>query len=310
MKYVIACIALFFTLPFFAQKMVSETLTIKNGKIILPGILSYPDSGKKLPLVIFVHGSGNIDRDGNQAGINVKANYIKSLADTLNRKYIAFFRYDKRTAVPENIKLLIKDMIYDYLVEDVKKVIAHFKNDIRFDKIILMGHSQGSLTAMLALNDAIDKYISLAGLGESMEKTIIRQISAQSKELSETARQHFEELRKTDTIREVHPFLMALFAAQNHKFIQSYNAYDPVEMMGKVNIPTLIINGDADSQVRIKDAKLLHKAKPDAKLIIIPKMNHLLKEVNSIEENQRSYYDENYPLSSVLVKEVTDFIKQ
>ncbi|MEM9687683.1 MAG: alpha/beta hydrolase, partial [Bacteroidota bacterium] len=141
---------LFFALPFFAQDIISEEIVITNEAITLPGVLSYPKVQEKLPLVIFIHGSGNIDKDGNQSGINVKANYIKMLSDNLNQNGIAFFRYDKRTVRPENMNSVLKDNSYEYLVEDAKKVIAYFKEDIRFHQMILIGHSQGSLTAMLA----------------------------------------------------------------------------------------------------------------------------------------------------------------
>ena len=284
---------------------------IKNGEISLPGTLSYPETGDRLPLVIFVHGSGNVDRNGNQAGMNIKANYIKILSDSLNHRGIAFFRYDKRTSNPENrVKMILGNMVYESLVDDLKKVVDHFKDDERFSKIVLTGHSQGSLTAMLAMSDAVDKYISLAGPGESMDKAVIRQISAQNKDLGEKAREHFEELAKTDTIQEVHPFLVALFAPVNHRFIKSYSAYDPVKVMKGLRIPALIINGDTDLQVRVEDAKMLHAARPGSQLIIIPKMNHVLKEVDNIKENQQSYYDENYPLSAALVKAINGFIKQ
>ena len=300
---------LFFALPFFAQDIISEEVVITNEAITLPGTLSYPKVQEKLPLIIFIHGSGNIDRDGNQAGINVKANYIKILSDSLNQNGIAFFRYDKRTARPENMNSVLKDNSYEYLVEDAKKVIAYFKEDSRFHQMVVIGHSQGALTAMLAINDAVDKYISLAGLSESMDKALIRQITAQNKDLGAKAAAHFEALEKTDTIQEVHPFLKVIFTPINHKFIQSYSAYNPVEVIKKLNVPTLIINGDADLQVRVEDAKALHRAKPDAQLTIIPGMNHVLKQVSTTQENQQSYYDEKFPISGALLKAIIGFIK-
>ncbi|MCB0374536.1 MAG: alpha/beta hydrolase, partial [Sinomicrobium sp.] len=131
-----------------------------------------------------------------------------------------------------------------------------------------------------------------------------------NKDLGRKAGEHFEELAATDTIREVHPFLMSIFAPANHKFLQSYIAYDPAAMIKKVNVPTLIINGDADLQVRVEDARRLQQAKPDAELVIISGMNHLLKEVNTIQENRQSYFDERYPLSGALVSAISGFIKK
>ena len=74
-------------------------------------------------------------------------------------------------------------------------IINNFKNDKRFNNITLIGHSQGSLVAMMAINDAIDKYISLAGLGESADKTIVRQITTQDSSFGKVAKAHIDEFK-------------------------------------------------------------------------------------------------------------------
>ena len=150
----------------------SEDITINNDEIELPGTLTYPSS--KAPLLIWIHGSGGVNRDGNQP------QYIKQFRDTIIKNNIAFFSYDKRTANPKNATVLKEKgvLILDF-VNDAKAVINHFKDDKRFNEIILIGHSQGSLIAMLASQN-VDKYISLAGAGETIDKTLIRQITSQS----------------------------------------------------------------------------------------------------------------------------------
>ena len=60
----------------------SKEILLKNGDIELPGTLTYSKASKNL--VIWIHGSGDVDRNGNQASANVKANYIKQLRDSLN----------------------------------------------------------------------------------------------------------------------------------------------------------------------------------------------------------------------------------
>ena len=303
---------LFFGNTIIAQEIVSEEILLKNGEIELPGTLSYKRAGTNAPLVIFIPGSGNPDRNGNQTGVNVNANYIKQLSVLLNNKGIAFYRYDKRTATQKNISLFLKDMRFEYLVDDVKIILNHFKNDQRFKSIVLIGHSQGSLVGMMALNNTthVDKYISLAGLSETLEEAVIRQISNQNKEFGALAAAHFKELKETDTILKVNPFLASIFAPVNHPFLKSYNAYIPIEEIKKVTVPTLIINGDSDLQVRVEDAKALKDAKGDAELLIIPKMNHVLKKVNSLQENQASYASKEFPISSQLITKLVAFIKK
>lgn len=298
----------------FGQNIISEEIAMTNGEINIPGELTMPKTVEKVPLVIFVHGSGNVDRNGNQAPV-IKANYIKLLADRLNYRGIAFYRYDKRTSIKENLSKL-SNIRFEDLVTDVQVIIEHFKYDNRFSGIHLIGHSQGSLVGMLATDQDVKSYISLAGPGETIRETIVRQVSVQNKELGNAAKAHLKELKETDTIKNVSPFLMQLFAPQNQKFIKSWMAYNPSEEIKKLKLPLLIIQGAMDSQVTLEDANHIYSASYEAtkdigitpSLIIIEDMNHVLKTVKNQIENQSSYFDPDYPISEQLVEELVYFI--
>lgn len=290
----------------FSQQVISEEIKLYNGEIALLGTLSYPKTDDKLPLAIFVHGSGNPDRNGNQ-GAMVQANYIKVLADSLNAKGVAFYRFDKRNSNPSNLARL-KGMKFEELVEDLKLAIDKFQNDQRFNSIHLLGHSQGSLIGMLAASNDIASFTSIAGPGSSIDKTLILQVSKQSEELGKVTQSHIEELIETDTIVQVNPFLISIFNPQIQKYLKEWIALDPSEEIKKLSMPILIVNGDADIQVMVEDAENLKKANHEAQLHIIPKMNHVLKMVNSLDENQRSYTDSDFPLSKELVDILSEFI--
>ena len=292
----------------FAQ-IKTENITIKNDSILLPGTLTFNENNKQ-PLLIFVPGSGNPDRNGNQPDFNVNPDYIKQLSNSLTANNLAFFRYDKRNVTKENIKHILKQYVFEDLVKDVSSIIENFKEDKRFTEIILIGHSQGSLVAMLAVNQHIDKYISLAGLGESADKALTRQITAQSPILGETAKQHLTELKSTGSIKEIHPFLSAIFTKQNHEFLVSYIKYNPSEEIQKITIPTLIINGTKDFQVPVEDAKALHNANPSSELQIITNMNHVLKHIEKEDDNMKSYTTPDFSISKELITAIVNFAKQ
>ncbi len=298
-------------LPLFLRPQQIDTmeLPLQNGSITLPGTLSYPVVEGRIPLAIFVHGSGNIDRNGNQAGTGVSANYIKALADSLNRRGIAFYRYDKRTATKTNMEISKQVVIRDF-ADDVKVGIDHFKNDISYGPIFLIGHSQGSLVAMMAVTEDVKGFISIAGPASTMDKVLIEQVSKQNPGLGKMVEQHLAELLEKDTIADPHPFLMQLFAPQNQKFLKNWVSLDPVMELKKIRVPVLLLNGDQDLQVSVKEAENLKLAQPSAELHIIPNMNHVLKEVHSLEENQKSYYQENFPISGTLIAHLEDFIKK
>lgn len=288
------------------SKVTSEEILIKNDSVILPGTLTFTNT--KTPLVIWVHGSGNVDRNGNQAGVNVNANYIKQFRDEINKENIAFFSYDKRTATKSNFAFS-KDMKFDAFVTDLNIVINHFKNDKRFSEVILIGHSQGSLIAMLGSKNA-EKYISVAGTSTSVDKTIIQQITAQSAEFGKVAEAHFKELVETGDIKQVNPLLASVFAKQNFAFLISWAKYNPSEEIKKLTIPVLIINGTKDLQVKVEDANALHTANPSSELVLIENMNHVLKNIEKDADNMSSYYSPDFEISKKLVTTIVAFIKK
>jgi len=284
----------------FSQTTTQE-ITIQNQAIQLPGTLSY--SAENSPLIIWVHGSGGVDRYGNQP------QYIQQFRTAVNKEKIAFFSYDKRTANPNNRAFLKEGVLFNDFILDVKEVVNHFKNDTRFNSITLVGHSQGSLTAMMALKN-VDNYISIAGAGETIDKILIKQLRAQSLEYANIAKAHFKELKETGSIKEVNPNLMAIFAKPNQEFWSSWIAVDPIKALKKITIPTLIINGDKDIQVGVENASKLKAAKPNASYAIIQNMNHILKDIEKEADNIKSYNSPEFPVSKQLIETIVSFVKK
>ncbi|MCX7550611.1 alpha/beta hydrolase family protein [Xanthomarina sp. F2636L] len=311
MKQILLYLALFYGMLVVAQEnIISEEILIMNDSVKLPGTLSYNKNLKSQPLAIFIHGSGNVDRNGNQAGVNINANYIKQLSDSLNGKGIALYRYDKRTSTEENMKFVMTDLNFDRFVDDANLAINKFKDDNRFNSITLIGHSQGSLVAMLAAQENVDKYVSLAGISENMGDFIINSYKLYSDEMGNMAKQQIDELKETRTIETINPALAHLFSKPNQPFFITWMAYNPSEEIKKLDIPVLIINGTKDLQVKFDEANKLHEAKPDSELVFIDNMNHVLKDIEKDEDNMKSYYSPDYPLSIDLINTLEVFIKK
>lgn len=303
MKVRLTFIIFLFTGFGFSQ-VKSEEILLKNKKIELPGTLTF--TAQKSPLIIWVHGSGNVDRNGNQMPI-VKANYIKQFRDSINKKGIAFYSYDKRTAVANN-KENLKGVTFEDFAEDLKIAINHFKKDKRFSSITLIGHSQGSLTAMLASKN-VDNYISLAGASRTIDEVITEQVKKNSPMALDTVKSYLKELKETGRIKYVNPLLKSLFSEQNQPFLKSWINYNSVKEIERLKIPILIVNGTKDLQIPVKDAELLHKANPKSKLLIIENMNHVIKDIQQPQDNMKSYYSADYPLSVAFITAVYNFVK-
>ncbi len=305
-KYSLGLILLLNALAFGQNEMISEEVLLKNDSIQLPGTLTYPKEG--VPLLIWVHGSGEIDRNGNQLLRGITSNYIKQFRDRINKNGFAFYSFDKRTSNSKNVKFLAGTNFND-LVDDLDIAINYFKDSGRFSEIVLIGHSQGSLTAILAAKN-VDKYISVAGASRSFDRVIVEQLRQNPNIHTDTLKAHFKELRETGSIKYVNPVLLSLFSPINLPFLKSYMQYDPVEEIKKLKIPILILNGTKDLQIKEKDAVSLHEANPNSQLMIIENMNHVLKIIEKDKDNLPSYYSADFPLSEELVEAITSFIKE
>ena len=304
-RFIFLILYLFLTSVVFAQ-IQSEEITIYNKEIKLPGTLSY--SKENTPLIIWVHGSGPVDRNGNQPAQNVNSNYIQQFRVAINTKNIAFFSYDKRTANKENSAFFKDTKIMDF-ASDAQAVVRHFKNKKIFSEIILIGHSQGALVAMFASKNTA-KYISLAGAGATIDKILVQQISKNNPTLGEAAKQQFDTLRMKGKIEVINPFLISLFAKPMQSFWSAWMLLNPLEEIKKLTIPVLIIQGNKDLQVNIENAEALHAANLKSELVIIQNMNHVLKDIQKEEDNLSSYYKSTFPISEKLIETIVSFVKK
>lgn len=273
------------------------------------GTLWIPENIVKPPLVIMLTGSGPNDRNGNSMGTNNDSH--KQLAKALLGKGIATYRYDKRTFTQIKNRKVDNDARFDDFVVDLKAVMTHFKDDNRFSKIILAGHSQGSLVAMLAIDDSIDGFISLAGPADTIDQTIVEQIKAQSPGLDLIASGIFEKMKSQDgLVEDVPNYLNSILGTSIQPFMKSWMQYNPTDEIKKIKVPILIVNGTKDRQVSLSDADKLKQAKPNATLITIDHMDHLFKQVGDDEiVAAKSYIDPTIPLHPELILVLEKFIK-
>jgi len=280
-------------------------LDTKTGQIF--GTLATPKEFSKIPVVLIIAGSGPTDRDCNSPML--KSNAYKKLAYGLAENNIASLRYDKR-GIAESKAAMKKesDIRFDDYVNDAKEWIQLLKKDKRFSKVIVIGHSEGSLIGMLAANKA-DRYISIAGAGQTIDKTLLEQLSAQPKEILELSIPIIESLKQGKTVDKVDPKVEMLFRLSVQPYLISWFNYDPQIEIKKLTIPVLIIQGTNDIQVSVEDAKRLSKANPKAQLELIDKMNHIFVSVDGDRQsNITTYNDPTIPLTDGLVKKITGFI--
>ncbi len=275
---------------------------------LIDGTLLTPETNGKIPLAIIIGGSGPTDRNGNQQ--MVVNNSLKFLAEGLYKNGIATFRYDKRIVKQMKLRTVNeKNIRFDDFIDDAIAILKYFKKDQRFSKIYIIGHSQGSLVGMMAAQSGADGFVSIAGAGQEIDDVIVDQLAKQAPGLVDNARTSFDDLRANGVAYNYSPGLASIFRKDIQPFIYTWMQYDPKVEIAKLNIPVLIINGDKDTQVQVSEAELLKNAKPDAEYIIIPKMNHIFKEIEGNDlENSKSYNIYNLPVMPELVEVISSFI--
>ncbi len=301
--FIISILFLGFYTSLFSQETEVE---IPTKSVVIKGTLLQPEKVEQPPLVIIIPGSGPTDRDGNNS--MMKNNSLKLLAKGLYENNIASYRYDKSALhYPKEIKL--DTLSFDTFVYEAKEVVHHFKKRADFSKIIILGHSQGSLVGMLAVTKDVNGFISVAGAGKSIDKILLTQISLQAPFLIEETKGILKELKAENKVEKVNPMLAPLFKPSIQTFLISWIKHNPAEILQKLKIPILIINGTKDLQVAESNAKLLHEKQPASKLILIENMNHVLKEIDGDSmENMKSYNQPDLPVSPKLIEAITKFI--
>ncbi len=306
---------LYFIFPLFGN---AQNIILKQPKGSLSGILLSPQTTEKLPLVLIIAGSGPTDGDGNSMQ-GVKANSYKMIAEELAKKGVASLRYDKRgIRNSQNSMLKESDVIFDTYVQDARQWIDTLVRMNKFSEIVILGHSEGSLIGMIAAqNRKVDKYISLAGSGKPIDEILNEQMRNQSPPLPDSVLKEVSKnlslLRKGQLIPKLMQnfVVFSLFRPSIQPYMISWLKYNPTDEIKKVKIPTMIIQGTTDIQISVNDAELLSKAKPEAKLLVIEGMNHVLKDAPSDRtENAKTYLDQNLPLSKGLIEGIVDFIKR
>lgn len=278
----------------------------------LHGTLSVPEGKVKFPLVILIAGSGPTDRDGNNP--IMKNNSLKMISEGLTKEGIAVFRFDKRgIAASENAMKAEKDLVFDDYITDVLAWVNLLEKDNRFSEIVLAGHSEGSLIGMLAAtkSNSIKKYISIAGAGIRASDIIKKQIESQPAFVQEIVSSKLDSLEKGDTLRNVDPMLYTLFRPSIQPYMISWIKYDPAEIIAKLNIPVLIIQGGKDIQVGPENAEALAKGNPKAKRVDLPEMNHVLKSIDTMdmEAQMKTYSEPERPLDAELIPAIAAFVK-
>ena len=305
-----------FTLLLAAAAIAAVPITAPGPEGPLAG--TYLNAGAHAPVLLIIPGSGPTDRDGNNP-LGVTAAPYRLLAEALADKGVSTVRIDKRGlfgskgAVADPNKVTIADY-----ATDTHNWVAAIRQRTGASCVWVLGHSEGALIALAAAQQPKDicGVILVSGAGRRLSDVIREQLQANpaNAPVLDSALAALDKLehREHVDVTGMHPALLKLFAPQVQDFLIDMFSYDPAKLAASLNVPLLIVQGERDIQVSTADARALAAAQPKAKLALIARMNHVLKDVDSDERaaNIATYSDPSLPVDSSLVDAIATFVKR
>ncbi len=271
-----------------------------------PGSTAPDDKAKdvtRLPAVILVGGSGELDRDGVAFGVPILAQLAGALADA---GYLVV-RYDKR-GVGQSGGRSESATLDDY-AEDVRSVVRYLRKrkDVDNDRIAVAGHSEGGAVALLAAartND-IKAVVSINGPGGTGSELILAQ---QRRALSGLSLPEDEKQKRMALQTQIMNAVLTgegwdgvpenLRKQADTPWFRSLLAYDPAEPLKRANQPLLIVHGELDRQVEPSNADALlalAQARRKGKgvdVVKLPGINHLLVPAKTGEVSEYGTLDD------------------
>ena len=273
----------------------------------IDAILTIPPGVERPPVALLIAGSGSTDHDGN--GPQIKPATLKKLSEQLLARNIATLRYDKRGAGGWKAELgRPEDFRFKDYVDDAVALVNYLRGSGKFSKVVLVGHSEGGLVAILAARRVpVDRLVLLATAARRQGDLLKAQLEKQlAPDLFAPIAKAIDAIMAGQIVDPPPPGLAIPPAMQPG--IASAFTEDPIDPLRKIEVPTLIVGGGRDHQVARLDFIALSAAAPAAKTLWLADMNHVLNDVSDEADDLAAYSQSERALDSTLIDAVATFI--
>ena len=325
---------------------VNEEIVVSKPGYSLPSTLSLPASEGAAPCVVFFAGSGPTDRNWTSPLLPGKNGSGAQLALALQARGVGSIRFDKvgsgvnmpKSNTPADLKMLEVLSLVHY----VDEAVAEFDELATLDrcgKIVLLGHSEGSIHASSA---AIEKQadprfgglISLSGPARSILDTAIEQLrtigikAGADTTVVDKALEDFRAamLRPDAPAPDLSdlPEAAGLLWQATHSPLQQKVAREliftePLAAVHTYRGRALVVSAANDAQVPGSDADKIFAALgsegKNKTLVTIANANHVYKSETrapstiSQAEIVAGYADDNHALAAGLVDAIVGFVR-
>lgn len=300
-----------------------ESVSFTNAQYTFNGTLTLPENyTKNTPVVLMVTGSGQQDRDEELFSHKPFA----VIADALARQGIASLRYDDRGWGDKSVNFA--DFTTDDFRQDAAAAIPLLRK--RFNKVGILGHSEGGTIAMmLAAEGKADFIVSLAGMAISGKETLIMQnrqamsaiglpketvdsyCNSISKALDEIASgKKASEINIDDVPVALKPVTIKALQQADTPYIRHFLTVDAGKLLPEIKCPVLALNGTKDTQVDCDaNTTRIEKGLANCKHSIkkIDGVNHLFQHCNTGIVTEYQQIEET--IAPEVLQEVAKWIK-
>jgi len=291
------------------------------------------------PAALIISGSGPTDRNGDSGNLPLHTNY--NLAVTLADAGIPSLRYDKlgsgKTGLGSHVDG--KGIDVPLYLQEAKDAAAFLAAQPGVDpaRLIIVGHSEGGLFALLLAQELVKAGTPPAGLilvaplsiryldlfRTQLAANITAAVAARQMTQAEgdALMQELEgiitSLRTTGSVPEkiASPALAQLFTPANATFLAQADAIDPAEVAASLpkDLPVLVLLGEKDSQVLPEQVDHLmggfaQAGNTDAIFLALPDANHALRIVTGTPNPAVDYANPDLPFSPVAITAIGAFL--
>ncbi|MCX6144286.1 MAG: alpha/beta fold hydrolase [Ignavibacteriales bacterium] len=297
-----------------------EEVMVGSGEWSLHGTLSVPGGEGPFAAIVLVHGSGPNDRD-ETIGPNKP---FRDLAWGLASKGVAVLRYEKRTKEHGSKLVALKNTltVKEETIDDALAALALLRKTEGIDakRIYVLGHSLGGMLVprIGKLDAGIAGFVVLAGLTRPLEDVILEQMTyiiGLKGSLSDADKKQLEEIRKqvdkVKNFKESDVNSSELVFATPPSYWIDVRGYDPPEVARTLAHPMLVLQGERDYQVTMKDFERWKAAlggKSSVEFKSYPKLNHLFIEGEG--KSIPSEYDKVGHVAEYVIEDIAGWIKR
>lgn len=314
-------------------KVVSEEISWPIGETTVYATITRPDSGKNLPGVVFVPGSGPTDRDWNSPLLPGTNGSAVLLAEELAKNGYVTIRYDKRFTGPgaeENFPLLMGKISMESHLEELRGAVQALidRPDVDDNRIFVLANSEGCIHAInyqLGGENAFAGLILAAPPGQSVGDLARMQITAQlagmpgADEIMKLYDEAVDGFLATGTMEPddslpdgIKMFLQSLANPANMPFTQELWQRDITPDLKNTNVPVLVVIGKKDIQVNWEfdggKLKMAAEGMDNVSFSFPENANHVLK-YEALSREEVNLTNPNYNgVDTVLDTETLDII--